>query len=263
MTPLEITILAAVFGVIAVVYASVGHGGASGYLAAMALAGFVPAAVMKPTALSLNILVAGLATAQFARVGGFPWRLLWPLVVTSIPCAFIGGALELDPTLYKRGLGVVLLVAAVRLMIRARNGQRPPRSCPWPLGLGLGAAIGFVSGLIGVGGGIFLSPLLLLAGWADAKRTAIVSAAFILANSISGLLGHLVVVQQLPAAVPVWGIAVAVGGFVGSALGSRRFGTLVFRRALAVVLIIAAAKMFLATPHTPEAPAPLPPPQTP
>lgn len=257
MTIVEICVLGVVFLAISVLYSSVGHGGASGYLAAMALAGTVPIGLMKPTALSLNIVVATLATVRFARVGGFSWRLFAPFAATSIPCAFLGGVWQLDPTNYKRVLGLLLLVTALPLLLRqpaGAGGHR--RRVPIAAGLLIGAVIGLVSGLIGVGGGIFLSPILLLACWADTRQTAGVSAAFILVNSVAGLLGHFAGVQQLPAAVGLWAAAVAVGGFIGSGLGSRRFGRQLFRRALAVVLIVAGIKMFLSAPPEPTPPNP-------
>ncbi len=248
MTIVEICVLGVVFLAIAVLYSSVGHGGASGYLAAMALAGTVSTGLMKPTALSLNIVVATLATVRFARVGGFSWRLFAPFAATSIPCAFLGGVWQLDPTNYKRVLGLLLFVTAVLLLLpRPAGAGGRTRRVPIAAGLLVGAVIGLVSGLIGVGGGIFLSPVLLLACWADTRQTAGVSAAFILANSVAGLLGHFADGQQLPAEVGLWAAAVAVGGFIGSGLGSRRFGRTLFRRALAVVLILASIKMFLPT----------------
>ena len=244
MTFLEITTLALVFATLAIIYSSVGHGGGSGYLAAMALAGFVAADVMKPTALCLNILVSGIALARFARVGGFRWRLIWPFIVTSIPCAFMGGMTDLDPTLYKRLLGVLLLLAAIRLAMPA-PAARAQRGIPLGAALVAGAVIGFLSDLIGIGGGIFLSPIILLAGWGDAKQTAATSAAFILVNSVSGLLGHVTLVTNVPSAIGVWLVVVGAGGFIGAGFGCRRFDATLFRRALAVVLVVAGVKMLV------------------
>jgi uncharacterized membrane protein YfcA len=244
MTPTELLTLCALVFVAAVLYSMVGHAGASGYLAAMALVGVAPA-MMKPTALTLNILVATVGTIQFARAGRFSWPLFWPFALGSVPLAFLGGSLALPITLYKRVLAVVLLYAAYRLFrtVAAREGPRPIRL---PVATASGAGIGFLSGLTGVGGGIFLSPLMLIMGWADVRRTAAVSAAFILVNSISGLLGHLSSVRSLPGEIGILAAVALVGGFIGSTLGSRRLPSPVLRRLLAVVLLVAAAKLSLA-----------------
>lgn len=250
----DLTWLAVAFLIVAMLYSMVGHGGGSGYLAVMALAGFAPHE-LRPTALSLNVLVSTIALIRFTRAKAFTPSLFWPFVLASVPCAFIGGLIELDPTVYKIGLGVVLLVAAYRLfMYQPKGGIETTRALPIAAALVIGSVIGLVSGLIGVGGGIFLSPILLLAHWATARQTAGITAAFILANSIAGLLGVMMGSLQGDAPLPlhpvpiaVWGAAVVVGGFVGSGIGSRRLGHIALRRMLAVVLVIAAGKMFLPT----------------
>lgn len=250
----DLTWLAVAFLIVATLYSMVGHGGGSGYLAVMALAGFAPHE-LRPTALSLNVLVASIALARFARAKAFTPSLFWPFVLASVPCAFIGGLIELDPTVYKIGLGVVLLVAAYRLFVyRPPGGIETTRALPITAALVIGSVIGLGSGLIGVGGGIFLSPILLLAHWAKARQTAGITAAFILANSIAGLLGVMMGSLQgdapwplQPVPIAVWGGAVAVGGFIGSGIGSRRLGHIALRRMLAVVLVVAAGKMFLGT----------------
>lgn len=244
MSPAELLTLGALVFVAAVLYSMVGHAGASGYLAAMALVGVAPA-MMKPTALTLNILVATVGTIQFARAGRFSWPLFWPFALGSVPLAFLGGSLALPITLYKRLLAVVLLYAAYRLF-RAVPAGGETRPVPRPVAMASGAGIGFLSGLTGVGGGIFLSPLMLIMGWADVRRTAAVSVAFILVNSVSGLLGHLSSVRSLPGEIGILAAVALVGGFVGSTLGSRRLPNPVLRRLLAVVLLIAAAKLFFA-----------------
>jgi len=230
----------------ALLYASVGHGGASGYLAAMALFNQAPE-VMKPTALVLNLFVAGVGTARYARAGCFSWPTFWPFAVLSIPFAFFGGAWTLPVGTYKVILGLVLLFAAWRLAIK-QSAHAPSALKPilLPAALVLGAAIGLLSGLTGVGGGIFLSPLLLLLGWADARKTAGVSAAFILVNSAAGLLGHLESVRLLPDEILWWAPAALLGGIVGAELGSRRLTPLAMRRMLAAVLVAAGFKMLLA-----------------
>jgi uncharacterized membrane protein YfcA len=227
----------------AVLYSSVGHAGASGYLAAMALFGIVPD-VMKATALCLNILVSIIATYKFWRAGHFSWRLFWPFAATSIPLAFVGGWVTLPTTPYKIVVGLVLVYSAWRMAIfePPKDGERAaaPRI---DVCLLTGAVLGFLSGLVGVGGGIFLSPLLLLLGWASVRQTAAVSAAFILVNSIAGILGQLSKQPELPAALPVWAAAAVVGGFIGAHYGSRKLETVALRRLLAVVLVIAGAKL--------------------
>jgi uncharacterized membrane protein YfcA len=199
---------------------------------------------MKPTALVLNILVALIATVQFRRAGFFSWRIFWPFAVSSIPFAFIGGALTLPGSVYKQVLGLILLFAAFRLFqFRHLEATDSPKPVPVLWAMIFGAGIGLLSGAIGVGGGIFLSPLLLFMGWAKTKQTAGISAAFILVNSMAGIAGHLSSVKFLPDAVYPWAIAAVLGGIIGSRLGSRRFVNATLYRLLAVVLVIAGAKL--------------------
>jgi uncharacterized membrane protein YfcA len=243
----EALILAVAFFAAAILYASVGHAGASGYLAAMGLVGLAPA-TMRPTALALNILVASIVTVRFHLAGQIRWRSVVPFVVGSIPLAFIGGALTLPVGLYKPLAGVVLLVAAGRLGItaaRAAAAEEPVPRIPVVPAVGVGGVIGLLSGLVGTGGGIFLTPLILFANWAGARAAAGISAAFILANSVSGLLGNVASVQALPAALPLWLGSVAIGGLIGAELGARRLGTANLRRALAVVLLVAGLKLII------------------
>ena len=230
----------------ALLYSSVGHAGASGYLAAMALFNLAPG-VMKPTALILNLVVATVGTIRYARAGHFAWNLFWPFAVLSIPCAFLGGAMKLPIQAYKIILGLVLLFAAWRLAFK-QSAHAPLDQKPIPLApaLALGAGLGFLSGLTGVGGGIFLSPLLLFLGWADVRKTAGVSVVFILVNSLSGLLGHLASVKNVPPEIVWWAPAALIGGLIGSELGSRRLAPMTMRRLLAVVLAVAGVKMLLA-----------------
>jgi len=227
-------------------YSSVGHAGASGYLAAMALVGVTPA-VMRPTALILNILVALIATGKFYRAGCFSWPLFWPFAVASIPLAYLGGSLSLPGTLYKQVVGLILLCAAYQL-VRTASAATPTKSQAFslPLALLAGAGIGLLSGLTGTGGGIFLSPLLLFLGWAETKQSSGVSAAFILVNSIAGILGLLSKAVVLPSALPVWATAAVVGGLMGAEYGSRRLATPTLRRLLALVLVIAGGKLIVA-----------------
>ena len=237
---LAVFILAAAF-----LYASVGQAGASGYLAVMAIFGLAPE-VMRPTALTLNIIVAAVAASKFARAGYFNGSVFWPFAVTSIPFAFLGGMIDLPELVYKPVVGVVLLYAAF-LMFRASRGSDGAVINAPPLGWALisGAGIGLLSGLTGVGGGIFLSPLLLFMGWAETRQTAATSAAFILVNSIAGLLGHASSIANLPGAIPVWAAAALAGGFIGAEYGSRHFGSLTLKRILVVILLVAGVKMLL------------------
>jgi uncharacterized membrane protein YfcA len=235
-------IILAIF-VVAVLYSSVGHGGASGYLAVMALLSVAPE-ITRPAALILNVFVASIAAYQFFRGGFFSWRLFWPFAVTSIPFAYIGGTIHLPTNVYKIVLGVVLIVAAVRLAWKFSPGAGPTPPNVFVAVL-IGAVIGLLSGLVGVGGGIFLTPVLLLMNWSETKQAAGISAAFILVNSISGLLGNYAQVAKLPPNVWFWIGAAVVGGIVGSTLGSKRFDSLMLRRVLALVLIFAGVKLVL------------------
>lgn len=241
----EMLIIAILFFAGAALYASVGHAGASAYLAVMGLYSFAPS-VMKPTALSLNILVAAVATFKFYRAGLFSWRLFWPFAVVSVPAAFIGGATMLPAQSYKIIVGIVLLYAAV-WMFRSSLKPLTRATHPPPLWAAItaGLGIGFLSGLTGVGGGIFLSPLMLYMGWAETRATSGVAAPFILVNSIAGLLGHFSSVAQLPPNISIWGVAVVLGGLIGATYGSSRAPAPVLRRLLALVLIVASVKLVL------------------
>jgi uncharacterized protein len=229
-----------------VLYSSVGHAGASGYLAVMALTGVHPA-VMKPAALVLNLAVAAIATMRFSRAGHFSWPLLWPFAVASVPFAFIGGAIQLPSQWYKQTVGVVLLVAASRLVLESRRQQYDTHHRHPPLGAAMmsGAAIGLLAGLTGTGGGIFLSPLLLFTGWSGTRESGGVSAAFILLNSASGLAGNVAAVGTLPRDVWLWTAIVIIGGLIGSEIGSRRVAVRTFRQLLAAVLFVAGLKLVL------------------
>ena len=242
MTP-ESLLLAALFFAAALLYSSVGHAGASAYLAAMALVG-VPVATMRPTALVLNLFVASIVVFRFARAGHLPWRSLIPLAIGSVPAAFIGGSIELPADVYQPLVAAVLVVGAWRLATApppVEDEDQP--GVPWLPGIASGAAIGLLAGLTGTGGGIFLTPLLVLAGWTGTREAAGLSGAFILVNSIAGLAGLLGSGAPLPPELPLWIGAVAAGGLIGSSLGAARYSILTLRRALAFVLVLAAAKL--------------------
>lgn len=242
---MEQTVIVAVgFAAMAMLYSSVGHAGASGYLAIMAIAGVEPA-LMRPTALVLNIAVAAIVIVRFARAGQVDWRALLPFVAASIPLAFIGGAITLPTAAYRPLVGVVLLVAAARFFIAA---ARPPTgegpvTVPAAPAAAIGGGVGLLSGLTGTGGGIFLTPLLLLFGWASPRRAAGLSAGFILANSAAGLAGNVASVGSVPPTVALWLPVVAIGALVGSGLGAARLSQPALRRALAVVLVVAGLKL--------------------
>lgn len=252
----HIELLTALVFLTAILFSSVGHAGASGYLAAMALMGVTPE-VMKPTALFLNIIVATIATWRFAGADCFSWRVFWPFAVASVPASTLGGWIQLPGQFYKVAVGIVLLYAAVRLIwSTARKSEAIVASAPLWAALFAGGLIGLLSGLTGTGGGIFLSPILLLAGWASVRECAGVSAAFVLVNSVAGLAGNLASVTHLPSQVGYLAAAAAVGGVIGSELGSRRLAPTLMRYLLAAVLVIAGGKMiFFATEAANSAPS--------
>ena len=229
--------------VVAVAYSTVGHGGASGYLAVMALLGVAPE-VTRPTALVLNLFVASIGTYQFWRAGYFSWRVFWPFAIASVPAAFVGGMISLPTSTYKIVLGIVLALAAIRLAWKfSPNGEI--KAPPVWAALLIGAAIGVVSGLVGIGGGVLLTPILLFANWSETKTAAGVSALFILVNSVSGLIGNYAQVSILPVAALPWIAVAVIGGLIGSRIGARRLSSLALRRVLAVVLLFAAFKLIV------------------
>jgi len=236
--------LSAAFLAIALLYSTVGHAGASGYLAVMAFFSLAPA-VMRPTALVLNIVVAIVATWKFYRAGTFSWRLFWPFALASIPFAFVGGVIKLPDALYKPVVGVALVIGAVWMVLKPSSTGAVTHPPPIWLGLIVGAGIGLLSGLTGVGGGIFLSPLIIVAVWGDTRQAAGIAAPFILVNSVAGLLGQLASTTNLPPAIPIWAAAAFVGGLIGAEYGSKRFNSVTLRRLLAVVLAFGAIKLVI------------------
>lgn len=247
MAAIDIALLAGLIFAAAVIYTAVGHAGASGYIAAMALFGLSPA-TMKPTALTLNILVATLATYRWNSVGLLAWRALVPLLLASIPAAFIGGAIQLPGSWYRLLIGIVLMAAALRLFADPRSAPADrdrAAAVPWLAGIAAGGSVGLLSGLTGTGGGIFLSPMLLLFGWAGTRQASGITAPFILMNSIAGLAGNLLSLQGLPAELPYYLIAALLGAFIGTNMGIKWVSATVLRRLLAAVLCIAALKFML------------------
>jgi len=227
---------------VAFLYASVGHGGASGYLALMALFSMTPE-IMKPTALLLNIFVAGTAFVQFYRAGHFRAPVFWPIALASVPMAFVGGLLEVDGQVYRIVLGILLLVAAARFFF-FRNIAVEEMRAPKPVvAVLIGGSIGYLSGLIGIGGGIILSPVLLLLKWTDQKQTAAISALFIFVNSVAGLGGQMTKgIHFSPDMLTLVAIALA-GGLAGAYLGSFRYGQTALKHVLATVLLMASCKL--------------------
>lgn len=227
--------------VVAFLYSSVGHAGASGYIAVMSLASLAPAEI-KPTALVLNILVASIGTWQFLRAGHFSWRTFWPFAVLSIPMAFVGGYVDLPTHVFKILIGVVLMLSAAHLFWNPHVDEIRTEPSK-PVAIGAGGLLGLFAGLTGTGGGIFLTPLLLVMRWAKTKTASATSALFILVNSISGLLGNLSSTQQIPGFIAPLVVAALVGGMAGAYLGSRRFAPSIIKRLLATVLVIAGLKL--------------------
>lgn len=239
-------LLAGIFFLIATLYGAVGLGGGSGYLAVMGIVG-VPPEIMRPTALALNILVASIGTWKYVRAGHFSARLFWPIAAASIPFAFIGGRYTLPGELYRPIVGVTLLYAAYRLWRSSTGPKSAPQikaNLPVWITLIAGAAIGLISGLIGMGGGILLGPLLLLTGWADTRQAMGITAAFVLANSLAGLAGRLSTVPELPPSIFFWLLVVGIGGWLGAEYGSKRLNPQLLRRLLALLLLAGAARMF-------------------
>ncbi len=231
---------------VAFLYSCVGHAGASGYLAVMNLIG-LPTSVSKPSSLALNILVASIGVVQFGRAKLIPWKLVWPLILLSIPAAHFGGMLSkrLSDTYYKPMLGLVLLFSAWRLLAGKGDAPANARRPHFALVAVVGGTIGFLSGITSTGGGIFLTPLVLFLGWVDMKHAAGLSVVFILVNSISGLFAQFRDGASLPPELGYWMIAVFFGGLLGTQLGSRRLPGLTLKKFLAVVLVIAAGKLLM------------------
>ena len=230
----------------AALYSTVGHGGASAYLAIMALFAVAPD-TMRPTALALNLVVAALASWRYWRAGQTDPKLLMMFAATAVPAAFIGGGIDVPADVYRPLVGVLLWIAALRLFwqpLRLAHREAEPMNIA--VALPLGALLGLLAGMTGTGGGIFLSPLIILFGWADARRTSGVAAGFILLNSIAGLAGNVSSVQSLPAELPLYVAVVAAGAMLGSWLGAGQLAKPKLLQGLGLVLVIAGAKLIFA-----------------
>lgn len=243
------TLFPITFGIVAVLYASVGQAGGTGYIAVMGLAGLGPD-VIKPTALALNILVAAIGCIRFYRVGLLTWRSCYPFAILGAPFSVLGGATNLPAAAYQPVVGALLVLAAIQMIRSAQLATHFDRSAratpPFLPSLLAGGAIGFVSGMTGVGGGIFLAPLVLLIGWVKTREAAAVSAVFNLLNSAAALAGAWATVGALPGALPWWLLAVGLGGLLGSWLGSQYLPAPMLRYILAVLLVVAGLRMLLA-----------------
>ena len=229
--------------IVAFLYSSVGHGGASGYLAVMAIMGIAPS-LMKSSALLMNLAVSLFSFFGFYRAGFFKWKLFWPFALASIPMAYVGGTITLSDAIYKKILAICILISIARLLYQFRNEETESRDIPIWAGLTAGGIIGLLSGMIGIGGGIILSPVMLLMKWAKLKQTAAVSALFIFVNSLSGLYGQISKGGfQIPENLQWAILATILGGLVGSYFGSQKFNLPTLRYMLALGLVIACAKL--------------------
>jgi uncharacterized protein len=227
---------------VAFLYASVGHGGASGYLALMAIFGIAPE-VMKPTALLLNLFVSLTSFIQFYRGGHFKWKIFLPLAIASVPMAFVGGLVSVDADIYKKILGLLLLIPIIRFLFFPNIKVSELKEANIALSLLIGAAIGFLSGLIGIGGGIILSPVLLMLKWTDMKQTAAISAIFIFVNSLSGLTGMITKGIQFSTDMYAYVAIAFLGGICGAYFGSLKLNQTILKYMLAAVLMVAAYKL--------------------
>lgn len=243
---IETTLLALCFLVIALIYAAVGQAGASGYIAVMGLAGFMPLA-MKTTALSLNLLVAAIGTVLFLRAGRLSWRNVWPFAILGFPFSMLGGAVQLPESIYFPVVGIVLILSALQMARTVlRSGSTAPETAvtpPFGAALATGAVIGFVSGTTGTGGGVFLAPIILSMNWSTARQTAATTAVYNLMNSAAALIGAHAAWDHIPASLPAWLVAVAAGGSVGAYIGSRYLSDRWLRGVLAALLLVSGIKL--------------------
>lgn len=243
MDATTIATIAVLMGLAAALYSTVGHGGASAYLAIMALFAVAPES-MRPTALALNLIVAGLGSWRYWQAGQTNLKLLLLFAATAVPAAFVGGGIEVAPEVYRPLIGALLWLAALRLFWQpSMLARRQPRPVSAAVALPVGALLGLLAGLTGTGGGIFLSPLIIFFGWEDTRRTSGVVAGFILLNSIAGLAGNVASVGELPAELPVFAVAVVLGAIAGTWLGIGRLPKPRLLQGLGLVLVIAGAKL--------------------
>jgi hypothetical protein len=242
----HIILASILFLIISILYSSVGHAGASGYLAVMALLSFAPETI-KPTSLILNITVASIASVKYIKADCFDKRLFLAFILTSLPMAFVGGYITISPRYFKLIAGLFLAVSSLLLIIREYFKPSPTITNQMPFAYGLigGSFIGLISGLIGVGGGIFLSPIIIMANWTSVKNASGVAALFILFNSIAGLAGHILALNKLDHNIFYWIVAVVIGGLIGSFLGTIKFNDKIIITCLFLVLLSAGLKFLL------------------
>lgn len=228
--------------IVAFLYSSVGHGGASGYLALMALFVFSPS-VMKPTALILNLFVSSVSFIQFYRAGHFKWKIFWPFALASIPLSFLGGTMVIDSIAYKKILGILLLFPVSRFLFFKNIADKTLKERNLAQSFLIGGIIGLLSGMIGIGGGIILSPILLLLIWTDQKQTAAISAAFIFANSVAALGGQLIQGITFNSDMIAYAVVAFTGGLLGAYFGASKFPQNILKNMLACVLALAVYKL--------------------
>jgi uncharacterized protein len=242
-------LLSPIFTLVAILYAAVGQAGGTGYIAVMGLVGFAPD-VIKPTALALNILVAAIGCARFYRAGLLTWRSYYPFAVLGAPFSLVGGAIHLPASIYQPVVGVLLLLAAFQMVRSARfaalRDESAPHQPPFMASMLVGGIVGFVSGITGVGGGIFLAPLVLSFGWVETRRASAVSTVFNLLNSAAALAGAWAMIPAFPAPLPWWLVSVGLGAVIGSWLGAHYLPPKVLRVILAVLLLVSGLRMILA-----------------
>jgi uncharacterized protein len=244
---IDTAVLAGLFFLVAALYSSVGHAGASGYLAAMALLGFTPEQ-MRPTALALNILVGGIGLFRFHQAGLVPWRKVLPFVLASIPAAYLAAQWKVPKETYSMLLGGLLAAAAVGAWhsgdkIAQYGESLASQPVPWAAALLAGTLIGCLSGITGTGGAVFLTPLILAMGWTHTREASGLSVAFVWLNSLAAIFGLLRSQQSFPDALPFWLAAVALGAVLGTQIGIARWPAHRLRKILAAVLLIAAGKL--------------------
>lgn len=246
MTISHIILVSVLFFIISILYSSVGHAGASGYLAVMALLSFAPETI-KPTSLILNVVVASIASVKYIKADCFDKRIFLAFILTSMPMAFIGGYITISPRYFKLVAGLFLVISSLLLIIRAyyKPSLTTVKQMPFVYGLIGGSLIGLISGLIGVGGGIFLSPIIIIANWTSVRNTSGVAALFILFNSLAGLAGHMLALNKLDINIFYWIIAVVMGGLIGSFLGTIKFNNKIIITCLFIVLLSAGLKFLL------------------
>jgi uncharacterized protein len=237
-----------IFAVVATLYASVGQAGGTGYVAVMGLVGFAPNTI-KPTALALNILVAAIGCARFYRVGLLTWRSCYPFAILGAPFSLLGGALNLPAAIYQPTVGTLLLLAGIQTLRSAKHADslddQAPEEPPFAQSLLAGGGLGLISGVTGVGGGIFLAPLVLAFGWVGTRQASAVSAAFNLLNSAAAFAGVWATMPALPDSLPSWLAAVGLGAAIGSWLGAYHLPPTILRFVLAALLLVSGARMIV------------------